>query len=414
MKTRLLLCFSVALAWPTLAQNDAGTLTNQLPFPLVAPAQAEKLAVPQNIKLDLNGVTLAAALDELQKQSGVALFYQTQIPSSALSKMISVHLETRSFHRAFDEIMDEAGVTASLDRLNYNWPWRVVFDQSEYGASAPQSQSGLFRARLTRLDLVRLKAVFLDDEAGEPNRRVRSDDLRVTLTLLPDERLPGVGLSQTRFTRAEDDKGRSLLPADPNPNRQFVNRYNFYDHGIGHSVNNAILTLAPPASDAGTLAHLEGVAVYALVTKPQVWQVPDVLAQQEWKRSFQDGAQKFDVTLAPQLKDEKTIAVNIEVNSSQSASESQIPPPMMSPAAIVDALQIVDANGAIYVGELDGSDSVNGEPKIKVTARFYRLNNDNDDKPSQPLALPVKLIFNAPLGVVQTEAPFSFENLPLP
>ena len=192
---------------PPQAQPDAKN--NGLPFPLVSPAQAEKLAVTAPIKLDLDDVTLAVALDELQKQGKVELNL-SRGSKETLAKTLSVHLETPSFNRAFAEIMDEAGVKASLQRWDYGGTWTVAFEQADDGTEAMQSETGLFRARLMSLGTTLSKTVNLDD-TGE-GKRSQQNNLTVNLALLPDLRLPLLGAVRTRVTRADDDQNRSLLP----------------------------------------------------------------------------------------------------------------------------------------------------------------------------------------------------------
>ena len=392
---------------------------NGLPFPLISPAQAEKLVFETPLKLDLKDVTVAAALESLQLQSGVKLdLERVDYSERTLAKRVSVRVETRSFNRAFEAIMDAAKLQATLENDNYYDAKRVNFNASASSKlTGPQSAQGLFGARLSSLAVTLSKTVDLR-QAKRPARR-QSDVLNASLTLMPDLRWPLVGAPRSRLTRADDDQGRSLLRAAKQDDA--IDIYTFYDDRFGRS--RLDLKMSAPAPDAKTLAHLEGVVVYTLVTRTETWEVPDVLKQPAWKRVFQDGGQTFEMTITPRLGGQNdapgvppsTLRLAIEVLSNQGGPVYEIGPPMLSGAAIVAALKIVDANGVVLRAKGGGLDyGNNGELTTQATFSAAKTYHGNDDDQPKSLALPLKLTFDAPLGVAQTEAPFSFENVALP
>lgn len=415
----LLACAAPALVVPACAQPDAIKPANGLPFPLVAPSQAEKLTAAAPLAIHLQNVTLRAALEELQKQSGVELDLARNGSKEAqetLDKTMSIDVDTPSFYRAFNEILDEAGVKASLQRYETNRPWSVAINQPDSTKNAPQSVQGLFEMRLLRLSTTLSKTVNL----GRTDKYAHSDQntLDVSVLLRPDLRLPLLGVPRARVTRADDDQGRSLLvkPSDNAQRDEWRNNsYSFYNDSYQQSQSN--LRLSPPAPDAKTLAHLEGVMVYALLTKTENWEVPDLLAQPEWTHSFASGDQKFEMTIKPTFKAGKTLSLNIEVSTNGAVIQGQVSPPMMAAGPVLAGLKIVDANGQVLRSSGYGGGS--GEQKLTINPTFYPANrynrggDDGDQKP-KPLAAPFKFSFDAPLGVVQTEVPFAFEDVPLP
>ena len=402
-----LFCALFALVVPAGAQPAAKI--NGLPFPLVSPARAENLTVTAPIKLALDNVTLAAALDELQKQGGIKLELQDESPET-LAKTLSVHLETLSFNRAFAEIMSEAGVTALLQRSYYDRSWTVFFEEEDRDIDAVQSAVGLFQTRLTSLNTEMYKKLNLNDN-GDNGERTEKNDLTLNLTLSPDPRLPLIGGSRPRITRADDDQGRSLLP-DPNPDADPDN-YRNGAHSFYQNTNRQrqdSLNLLPPAPDAKTLAHLEGVVVYALVTQTETWELPDLLSQPAWKRAFKSGDQRFEIALTPMLKGARDLNLVIEVTTDGTIVKDQVNHPLLAPGPVMAALRVVDAKGTV-LRRKDGGTNAEAQ-KLVINTQFYPISSDSQDTPA--LKLPLSLSFEAPLEIVQTQVPFSFENVPLP
>ena len=406
MKIPILLSAAFVCAAPVWAQNAAPP--KGLPFPVMAFADAEKTAVGAPFKLDLDGVTLAVALAELQKQSGVKFDWTRNAPEETLAKTLSIHLETRAFNRAFAEIIDEAGVKASLQRNDPSGPWRVAWGQSDGATDALQSETGLSRIRLIRLNTTLSKTADLNKAEGKV--RSETDNLNVTLSLLPDLRLPIVGSPQTRVTRAEDDKGRSLqLPTDENQ-RRYYDAYNFYNNN--YEGNQSNLRLLTPDKSAVTLAHLDGVVTYALITKTQQWEIPDLLSEKQWTREFKSGDQTFQVTLKPTIREDKNLGLAVEVNSNRATVDNQIGPPLLAVAPILGAMKIVDANGKVL--RSNGGGGGYNPQKLTTSIVFYAGDPYADEDAKKVFALPLKLVFDAPTEIVQSEVPFSFVDVPLP
>ena len=412
MKSPILLVAVAACALPVWAQPN---LKNGLPFPLVSPAQAEKLTVAKPLKIDLDNVTLGAALDELQKQSGISFDIPRDAPKETLEKPLSIHLETPSVYRAFADIMDEAGVKATLIRNNdYEGPqlWRVNFGAKDGSDEALQVENGLFRARLLSLNSTLSKTAIPGKETEKA--RSQQNNLTVSMALLPDPRLPLLGMPRAVVTRADDDKGRSLLPAKTDEREDWqYSPHAFYSNNYGR--NAATLRLLAPAADATTISHLEGAVAYAVLAKTEAWEIPDMLAQTEWKRTFKSGEQQFDITLKPTFKDEKILGVTVEVLSNFPRLDNVVTHPLLATESLRNALMIRDANGTML--RANGANGNSERQKMTAQMNFTPVSREYDGdgnaKP-KPLAGPFQLRFDVPVDVVQTEVPFAFENVPLP
>ena len=406
---------SVAVAASAQPADTAPKLVNDLPFPLVAPEKAQQLSITQPIVLNFDDATLGTVLDELKKQSGVRFETQQGNADGQLDKKLSIHLETPSFNRAFSEIMDEAGLKASLQDWGGNQDLHLFFGTQEEKSAMPKAGVGLFEIGLSGLGASFNKTVtFRDIKAPE---RSQNNSLNANLELHSDPRLPIIGSPQTRVTRADDDQGRSLVPQlDENErNQQRMNRYSFYSNSSWQQKNVSV-NLSAPAPDAKTLAHLEGAVIYAVVTKTEKWEVPDLLAAPSWTHTFENGGQTIAFKVEATLNTDEAeggLKVKIEANSSDAEqSYERIGYPLEQTEPIMSAMRIEDANGVTLRNQ--GYNSTGGQNTV-IRATFLPENAPfAEDGTRKKLQAPFKFVMDAPIEIVQTEVPFKFENLPLP
>ena len=410
----MLLATALACAAPVWAQPDPITRPpNGLPFRLVSPAEAEKMVVPRPIQLKLDDVSVARALEELQAQSGVAIdLSDLRYSPDTLGKRLSIDIETPSFNRAFDEIMDKAGLRAKLRRQGYGRFYRVDFNPGGEAKSGLVFTQGLFSVQLSTLENEIVKEV--DTSNAKIPVRTENRTLTAELTMLPDTRLPLTGTTRLRVTRAEDDQGRSLpTVADE---YQYLEQDSEYFYSSGYSQRHRKLKLRAPAPDAKMLRHLEGVVIYSWIDKSEKWRVPDLLAQPQWTREFENGAQRFSMSVrAARVKgDPNRVGVTIEVSSDLIRTPDEILPAMLASSPIMETLVIQDAKGTPL--HRNGGFASKGyhDGKLVITATFDSVNADDEGTGAKALATPLQMTFVAPLDVVQTEAPFAFENVPLP
>ena len=422
MKTPILFSALLLGAVAALAQpaDNAPPLVNGLPFPLLAPAKVQQLVAAKPIVIDLKEVTLGAALNELKTQSGVEFGNYPGNDAEQFDLKVSVAVNTLSFDEALPEIMAAANLKGILQDWSGTGNLQLVIGASEAERKALKSGAGLFEIDLASVNMNFNKSVDLSD--FEAPQRSEDRALNVNLALQSDRRLPVIGSPQTRVTRAEDDKGRSLVPQlDENQrNQNRVNSYSFYGTS-GWQQKNARIGLNAPASDAKTLAHLEGVAIYALVTKTEKWEIPDLLSQPAWTHAFNsaDGTVAVKIAATPNAdQDSGGLTVKIEATSAQGNGDAEnsferVGYPLSQSESLLAAIRIEDGNGKIY--RSSGYDSSSSDEQMtKVSATFLPDSDAEDENGKAQLKGPFRLIMDAPVEVVQTEVPFSFENVPLP
>lgn len=383
---------------------------NNLSLPLVSPNEAEKLAMPaKSIVLHLREVTLAQALGELQKQSGVALNFDWSEPAT-LDKKLSLDLETRFFQPAFDAIMDEAGVKGTLQRDGHRKEWRVQFGPDSEKISGPQSGVGTFQAQLQSVD-----SNFRETVKPNANgQAVRSQERSFSISIdgRTDPILDVIGTPLIILKRVEDDKRRSLLDANGN---QWL-RYDF-DSGWYGVRSQSFNT---PASDAKSLARIEGTAIYVVPTEREQWEIADVLASKNATHQFDVNGRQVTFKIKSVERDGNTVNLKYEMSmtTDTGADAGEVANPLFSFGQMRRVIRLEDANGNIFgVGGSGGGS--NGGNKIEMRSEFSLMGNQrftDGGEPIPPPAIvePIKLIFDGPVEFVQTEVPFSFENVPLP
>ena len=403
----LLGCGAIASAQPA---DAPAPLVNDLPFPLVAPERAQELSVEKPIVLRLDNVTLGAALDELQKQSGVEINISPDVYPETLAKTLSIDVETLSFNQALNAILDEAGVKAHLQHWNANEPWILDLGQEDDSRNAPQSGAGLFNIRLWSLEATTSKTVMLGEK--EDSMRSQHADLVASLVLNPDLSLPVIGKPQTRVTRAEDDQGRSLLPelSEGEIFSQKPQAYGFYSNNYWEQ-SHANARLLAPAPDAKMLAHLEGNVVYAVVSKREKWEIADLLSAPQWTHSFPGDAEEINVKIQATPTAEGNVKMEIEVNSSQDVPDNQVRQPLMAIQPLIENMRLEDANGVVF--RYSGYNSSESDNKFTTRTTFVPVGK-NDPNATTTLNGPIRFVLDAPVEVVQTQVPFAFENVPLP
>ena len=422
MKTSFLLGALLVCAAPLCAQpaDTAAKLVNDLPFPLVAPEKAQQLALPSPLVLNFNDVTLGAALAELQTQSGVQFSTSQANFNKELDTKLSAQINTLSFDEAFDQIVAAAGLKATLqDWGNGNLQMFIGAADDEPQGKPQKSGAGLFGIDLASLDTNYTKSVDLSNFDAPQRSEDRS--LSATLALHSDRRLPLVGSPQIRLTRAEDGQGRSLVPqlTDEERAQNRVNRFSFYSNSSWQQ-QNANVALASPAPNARTLTHLDGVVVYAVVSKTEKWEVPDLLSAPQWTHNFAspDGNIAVKIAATPNTDDESGGLKVVVEATAPAADPDQLSEGVSYPLAqaepLLASLRIVDAGGVVYRNQ--GYNSNSG-PTTKITTVFRPddngQNGPDDAATAQPKG-PFKLVMNAPVEVVQTEVPFAFKDVPLP
>ncbi len=372
--------------------------------PVVSVLEAQKLALPDDIQIHLQNVTLRAALQELEKQSGLP-FDLSNLSSEKLDAKISIDIDTPSVTRALDAIADEAGTKFSLNHGHAYDQWHV---QENTGKAtprfAPDFVEGMFAVRLLKADVSLFKQLDLD---AETPARTQNDHLNLTLELTPDPGWPIGGLPVVRATRAEDDKGRSLLGAARAPENVD------YDAGFQDvwSKKTATLQLLPPESDALKIVHLEGEALYFVATKRARWEVPDLLENKAPTYDFNIGETPVTTVISDAKIEDENVRFQIELTLPQNTNWQQFGGNLYSVYGVLNWMTVTDASGTRLIPNGGGGGS--GGNRFSSYGNFgLPPSPGQQEKPK--LALPIKFVFAPPTDWVQAQAKFKFDDVPLP
>lgn len=398
MKTQILLGAVLVCAVPVWAQPDPIIKPlNGLPFPLIAPAQAQAL-VQQPLVFHLREVTLRAALEDLQKQSGVKINTAWAGDDGQLDKKLSLDLETSSFAQAFDDITDEAGVKASLSRFGSDSAWNLRLGQNAANDDAPRSGVGEFQVRLSGINSNFSKSVKL----GKNNAptRTQKTTLSLSLDMVPAPGLKIIGAPRFRLTRAADAQGNSLLlPARDDP---FPFRFNSW------SFPRAV-ELKVPAAPTPNLAQLEGVAVVVVPTKRETLEIPDIAASKGTAHTFGTGRGAVSLTVEEVKQTGNSLSLRLKVRALGDRDDEGLSSPLLSAELLMGALQLKTADGQILSSGGYGANG--GSNELLINAQFVAPQPAGQNAAAPG---PLTLLLDAPTEFAQTEVPFSFENVPLP
>lgn len=211
--------------------------------------------------------------------------------------------------------------------------------------------------------------------------------------------------------RIEDDKGRSLLDTDSN---RWLH-YDFENNWYGARAQN----FEEPSADAKSLARVEGTTIYVVPTERVRWEIADITNQKDAIYEFESNGRTVTATVKSATLQDAMINVNLEMSAPAVREEPGQSDPLFSFKQIGKAIHLEDQNGTIF--RLGSSSSTLSNSKLTLRGQFVRQQNRRAraareaGAPTQlPITEPIKLVFDGPTQWVQTEVPFSFENVPLP
>ena len=393
-------CGVAATAQTATAQTAANQ--TKLNAPLVSIAQAQKLALPDDIQIHLRDVTLRAALQELERQSGLP-FDLSDLPADKLEAKLSIDIDTPAVMRALDAIADEANFKLKLDHGPSYDRWHVRENQGTPTRYTPDFVDGSFAARLLKVDVSLFKSLDLDNP--EPARE-QNDHLNLTMKLTADPGWPIGGLPVLRATRADDEKGRSLLAAEgdktPDDNSGFQDIWS----GGAYST----LQLLPPAADARRIAHLEGESLYYVALKRALWEVPDLLADKAPTYTFKIGETPATATISNARIENERARFELKMSLPQGLSWQDFSGNLYSLYGVVKWMKMEDADGTQLVANGDGGGGYANEVSSYVTFSLPPAASEQEPK----LQLPLKFTFSPPTDWVRAAANFEFNDVPLP
>ena len=399
----------LALTLPVLAQPDATEreelmvkLPNGLSFPLVSPEAAQK-AVAHPFALHLRDVTLFEALQELQKQSGVELD-QLYGGMSSLEKRLSLDVETTSFSRALEAILDEAGVKASLRPWGTGHAWSVGWgDAAEY-SNAPQSSVGAFGVRLDGVELITHKKTTFEKKAPASEQ---SQSLSLNLEIVPAPELKIVGVPRFRLTRVSDQAGHSLLSGP-----QGSSPFRFEKWRGPQSVYLKM------ADGARTLTRIEGVAIVVVPTREESLEIPNATEATGIERRFGRGDDAVTLTIEAVKRTVDFVSLRLKIVPIVQDKAGHTHNPLLWAEFVAASLKLKSADGRVL-----SALNYQTEPGDQDLTVWIGFRPDFVLQPGQQWPIraepayptgPLTLILNAPTAFVQTEIPFSFSEIPLP
>lgn len=410
--SRILFGFLALSALPVLAQPEIKPV-NGLPYPLISPAEVMRLADIKPIKLHLRDVTLKTALEEVQKQTVITLDFRFG-GNQFLEKKLSIDIETNSLNEATDAIFEEADVKAVVQKMGRGNRLIVMTGTGQPKKETPLSGIFPFQIRLDGLD----SSVNRNIELRNPPIRRETTALSAHISLETSPQIPLVLSPRIEVTSAVDNLGSSLVNNDRMP---------FFEGNIDYAMP---IQLRTPQKGAKEITKLEGKITYAIATKKETWEAPDILNAKDVGHDFQAGENKVHFSVVSARKTNNAIQLEVNVTALNGTTpvmggfnfdRNQVGHPLMQFNQLSSAIRLVDAKGQTLESGGFGGRGGNNQLTGQVTYNLPRVwlapeaAGQVGVMPEQlTLTEPVKLIVESPSEIVQTQVPFSFSHIPLP
>jgi hypothetical protein len=244
----------------------------------------------------------------------------------------------------------------------------------------PTSENGPFLFSLQSLDRVHRSDLM----AGETSRQV---NVRMILYTEPKLRVLKVA-QQTNVTAAVDELGNKLSPA-PNPGAQAMGgTWGWWLTG----------RIALPENVGERIARLRGFARITVQMRSEVVEVPDITTAENVERTV--AGHKLVVKNVRARGETYTVSMTITRDPKKPGGWGEI--------NLSSTFRLLDANG-VPLSRRNYGGGTNLGDYTELNLMFGR-----DDWNGEGAGPPAKLIWEVPTETAVVEAPFEFEDVPMP
>jgi hypothetical protein len=293
---------------------------------------------------------------------------------------VSIELQDVSFWKALRAISEKTGLYIQRGAVERNY-----FVVNEPGAGKlwttyPTSENGPFLFSLQSLDRVHRSDLM----AGETSRQV---NVRMILYTEPKLRVLKVA-QQTNVTAAVDELGNKLSPA-PNPGAQAMGgTWGWWLTG----------RIALPENVGERIARLRGFARITVQMRSEVVEVPDITTAENVERTV--AGHKLVVKNVRARGETYTVSMTITRDPKKPGGWGEI--------NLSSTFRLLDANG-VPLSRRNYGGGTNLGDYTELNLMFGR-----DDWNGEGAGPPAKLIWEVPTETAVVEAPFEFEDVPMP
>jgi hypothetical protein len=357
---------------------------------IVADLETVELLAPKLVTLDLKDRTLRQVFQEITRQTG----YKVEAMGGNEQHRYSFKFQRIPFWEAIDRVSNASGLVYM--------PWygdNAVHLQAQESYVPYLCYDGGFR--LVANSFQQSRSIDFGALPKNPLGGTHPDGLSFTFSVCAEPRLPLLGAGEPRLEAAYDNLNNSMVPRPDNDPNGMMNR-TVMRYGNGYHVlcQQLQLNLARPSEKATSVKLLKGtVPLTVLVSeKPEV--VTDKLMTTKGKK-FKAGGATFaieDVSATPGGQYQLKMTIT---NNSKDASDNDY----TWINSLFHRVEVQDDKGHKY--QHFGSNWMNS------SARHVQIQFTYGQPGNAKLPPPSKLIYHV-WATAQTQATFTFKNLPLP
>lgn len=344
---------------------------------------------PKLVTLKRNNTTLRSALDDIAKQTGYKLELLRD-PTHDDQKH-DFDFDQVTFWEAVDRICLQAGVV-----MQPTYGDEVIRFQFQDRYVPYVSRSGAFRVVAQGIDHSRSIQFTSLPKTPIVNEQTASEQVRMTINVYAEPRLPLMGLGEVSMTEARDDQKNTMLqPQSPNQLRGF-HRTSYYWGGYRSNSMTTQVSLAPSGRNARKISTLKGLVPVTILAEQKAHVATDAIMTAKGKK-LTAANMTLDIQDVKELPNKQ---YELKMQVSYKAPQGESDHNWLN--SLYGRLELQDAKSNKF--SIYGS-SMSGDGKTAQVA--FTFGAPKHDGP------PTKLIINE-WKTVTHEVPFEFKDVPLP
>jgi hypothetical protein len=348
------------------------------------------LLTPKRVSISMKDRPIDEVVKELARQTGYKLQYQGGQP-----RKISVDMENATYWKVLEKICNDGRLYPGFDEQQ-----GLVFLYQQDTISPYTYHAGPFRFVATNFNYNRyVNLANLPRNGQDPNNNF-DNNLNFSFMIQAEPKVPLLGVSAPRLTKAEDENGISLLPRHYENEGAYTVQY--FDGGgqfrnFQHSTG---VQMSKPAKDATRAKIIKGKVTVTLLSATKADVVFDKLAV--GKKKLSAAGQSAEIDINEVAEQNKAILITLHIKKRIRNGE---PPDYNWINGVQQKMELLDAKGRKYQSQGVTNFLNNSPTAVHATYQFMPPNGD--------VGPPTKFVFNQWL-TMSHELEFEFKDLPLP
>jgi hypothetical protein len=357
---------------------------------VIASLETAALLTPKFVTLDVQKRTVRQIFQEITRQTG----YKIEFWTANEQHTYSFKFDRVPFWEAADQVCHAAG----LVYMPYYGDDAVHFNAQETYVPF-LGYDGAFR--LVANGFQQNRSIDFGTLSKTPAGPHRNENLTFTFSVCAEPKLPLLGAGEPRLEAAYDNEGNSLVPHAGGPEGVVMNRTVMrYGNGMRAYCQQMQLNLQRPSEKAASVKLIKGSVPLTVLVSQKAEVVTDQLMSAKGKK-FKVGGASFaveDISSTPANQYQLRMTITNESKEAADNDYTWI-------NSLFYRVEVQDDKGNKF--QSFGSNWMNS------SARHVQIQFTYGQPGGQKLAPPSKLLYHV-WTTMQTQANFSFKDLPLP